>query len=214
MSAAILTPAYTHAHPQLTLAVVRSGIPWLQLHGHSDLPRVRSVLLEQGLARGVDRLILVDADVVPTVETLRALAESPDVTPARAIWGLYPLREGDRWSVNPKDPEEAQAAIVARNLFPIRTGGLGLCAIHRESLERVGATLPTIAEEGGTRWRPFCVPIVDWTIVESGVSGDATYYADDGALCVRLRGADTEIMCDPAIRAPHAVTALLNTPRG
>lgn len=196
MNAVILTPAFSHTHPALERAILRSGIPWLPIYGHSDLPRVRSVLIEQGLARGAERLLLVDADVVPTIDVLRALVETPNVTPTRAIWGLYPLREGDRWSVSPADPEDASRALDAGRHFKIRTGGLGLCAIHRESLERAGAKLPTIAEDTGARWRPFCVPIIR----------DATYYADDGSLCVRLRETGTELWCDPALRAAHVVT--------
>jgi hypothetical protein len=119
---------------------------------------------------------------------------------------MYPLREGDRWSVNPEDPEEASRAIEAGLSFPIRTGGLGLCAIHRESLTRLGGTLPVITEDTGNQWRPFCVPFVG--------SEDGKYYADDGSLCVRLRKSGTALWCDSTLRAAHAVTMMLTAPRG
>lgn len=202
MKAAVITPAYSHVDYRLERAVRSSGLPWLVLHEHSDLPRVRSVLIEQALGTPAERIVLIDADTVPTVGALRALAESEAVTPERAVWGLYPLREADRWSVNPADPAGADLAISEGRLFPIRTGGLGFCAIHRESLERAGARLPVIVEQhGGLRWRPFCVPFVR----------DSAYYADDGALCVRLTESGTELVCDSSLRAGHVVRAVVTT---
>lgn len=204
MKAIILTPAFTHAHHSLHRVLSLAGIPWLPLWEHSDLPRGRSVLIEQGLAQRAERLILVDADTIPTVEGLRELAESPEVTPTRALWGVYVLRDGDRWSVNPEGLADAGKAFDEGRRFRIHTGGLGFCAIHRESLERLAANLPTITEDTGTKWRPFCVPFVR----------DSVYYADDGALCVRLRESGTELWCDPKLRAGHAATTILTEPRG
>lgn len=207
MTAAVLTPAYTHIHPALQRRVVGEGLPWLTLYKHSDLPRVRSVLIEEGLTRTVQKLILIDADTVPVMDSLARMAETL-VTPDRAIFGLYPLREGDRWSVNPEDPEEAERCIAVGKRFRIRTSGLGFCCIHRESLERVAATLPLIVEDTGTRWHPFCVPVVRGHETLSG-AGTATYYADDGSLCLRLRESGTELWCDPTLRAAHAVETLI-----
>lgn len=204
MKAVIITPAYSHSDHRLTEAVRDSGIPWIELHEHSDLPRARSVLIEGALRHGAERLILVDADSVPTTDTLLALANREDVTPVRALWGMYPLREGDRWSVNPPDAAKASLAIQEGRLFEIRTGGLGLCAIHRESLERLGETLPTITEEEGATWRPFCVPLLR----------GGTYYADDGSLCLRLRESGTELWCDPRLRCGHAVRAVIRGLQG
>jgi hypothetical protein len=210
MKAIILTPAFSHARHELQRSIQRSGIPWLPLYEHSDLPRARSVLLEQGLAHGAERLILIDADTIPTPSGLAALAAHPGVSPHSAVWGMYPLREGDRWSVNPEDPGEASRAIEAGLSFPIRTGGLGFCAIHRESLVRLGEELPTITEDTGAEWRPFCVPFVR----PAFGSKPATYYADDGSLCVRLRESGTALWCDSTLRAGHAVTMVLTAPRG
>lgn len=184
--------------------MLEAELPWLVLHRHSDLPRVRSLLIEQALRTEAERVLLVDADTVPSVGVLRTLAEADGVTPDCAVWGMYPLSEGDRWSVNPEDSVEADLAIREGRSFRIKTGGLGLCAIHRASLERLGATLPTIVEEDGLHWRPFCVPFVR----------GSDYYADDGSLCVRLRESDTEIWCDPRLRAGHAVTTVLTALRG
>lgn len=204
MNAAIITPAYRELDHRLWRAINASGIPSLVLHEHSDLPRVRSVLIEQALRTSAERIILIDADTVPSVGVLRALATSEDVTPERAVWGMYPLREGDRWSVNPEDATEADLAIREGRGFRIQTGGLGLCAIHRQSLKRLGATLPVIREDTGLEWRPFCVPFVR----------DSTYYADDGSLCMRLRESGTELCCNPTLRAGHAVRSVLTALRG
>lgn len=208
MTAAIIIPAYREVDHRLWRIINASGIPSLVLHQHSDLPRVRSVLIEQALATPAERIILIDADTVPSAGVLKALAESEDVTPSRALWGMYPLRQGERWSVNPEDAVEADLAIREGRSFRIQTGGLGICAIHRKSLERVGAELPTIREETGLEWRPFCVPIVH--VDEHRVG---TYYADDGSLCVRLRENDTELWCDPRLRAGHVVETVLTTLR-
>lgn len=209
MKAAIIIPAYREVDHRLWRVINASGIPSLVLHQHSDLPRVRSLLIEQALATPAERIIFIDADTVPSAGTLKALAESEDVTPERALWGMYPLRQGDRWSVNPRDPVEADLAIREGRSFRIKTGGLGLCAIHRESLERVGAELPTIREDTGLEWRPFCVPEV---YVDEHRVG--TYYADDGSLCKRLRENDTQLWCDPRLRAGHVVTTVITALQG
>lgn len=204
MKAVILTPAFSHVDHRLGQVVLRSGIPWLPVYEHSDLPRIRSVLIEQGLASGAERLILIDADTVPSDGVLRALAEGEGVTPDCAVWGMYPLREGDRWSVNPEDPAAADLATREGRSFPIVTGGLGLCAIHRESLVRAAERLPRVSEAEGLEWRPFCVPFVQ----------DGTYYADDGSLCRRLRESGTELWCDPRLRAGHVVRQVITALRG
>lgn len=203
MKAAIITPAYRELDHRLWRVINASGIPSLVLHQHSDLPRVRSVLIEQALDTPAERIILIDADTVPSSGVLKALAESEDVTPERALWGMYPLREGDRWSVNPQDPVDADLAIREGRSFRIKTGGLGLCVIHRESLLRLRETLPRVTEEEGLTWRPFCVPFVR----------GSTYFADDGSLCVRLRETGTELWCDPRLRAGHAVTTVITALR-
>lgn len=203
--ALIITPAYSHAHHALHLQVQRSGLPWLPFYEHSDLPRVRSLLIEEGRRWGAERLVFVDADTVPADGVLEALATAPMVTPSRALFGLYPLREGDRWSVQPAIAEaEALAAIAARRPFPILWGGLGLACVHRESLERVAEKLPEVEEEAGVRWHPYCVPIVRQS------HGERTrYYPDDGSLCVRLRESGTELWCDPTARAGHMVARMI-----
>lgn len=212
MSAIIITPAYRDIHPLVTRRIQESGLPWLPMYGHSDLPRVRSILIEEALGRGAERVVFVDADTVPDVYALRWLAEDALVTPSRAVWGLYPLRDGERWSVNPSAPQAALRAIDLGDPFPIRTGGLGLACVHRESIARVAEALPLIVEETCVQWHPFCVPMLH----TDDDTGRSRYYADDGSLCVRLRSAGVELWCYPQARASHAVERLVRdiTPRG
>lgn len=212
MKAAVIIPAHSHIDHRLRRALDDSGLAFLPLHEHSDLPRVRSLLIEQALAAGAERVILVDSDTVPSAGVLCALAEGEGVTPFRAVWGMYPLRQGGRWSVNPVDPVEADLAIREGRSFRIRTGGLGLSAIHRESLERVGETLPVVVEETGLQWRPFCVPFVRQ--IGGAPLDPAVYYADDASLCVRLTESGTELWCDPRLRAGHVVRQLVTALRG
>lgn len=204
MKTLIITPAYSHAHHALASAVQRSRLPWLVLHEHSDLVRVRSMLLSHGLAKGFERLILVDADVVPGAGVLEALAASDEVTPERALFGLYPQRGAERWQVAVDDDADADEAIRAKRPFPIRHGGLGLCAIHSQSIERVVGTLPVITEDTGARWSPLCLPFVRGN----------DYFPEDRALCVRLTEAGTQLWCDPRLLAGHAMSQVITELRG
>ena len=214
--AVVITPAYSHAHHRTLTAIQQSGLPWLARYENSDLPRIRSVLIEEALAYPrVERVIFLDADVVPHIATLHALATSPAVTPERALWGMYVLRDGTRWSVNPEDPGAALGAIERGERFPIRSGGLGIAAVHRESLARVGAREPYIVEDEGLRWRPFCVPVLSENAVIDTMPPirTARYLADDGSLCWRLREAGTALVCDPRLRAGHMASVELTEPR-
>lgn len=200
--ALIVTPAYTHTHHLLDAAVSASGLPWLKLFEHSDLVRVRSVLLSHGLSKGFDRLILIDADVVPGEGVLAALATSADVAPDRALFGLYPQRGAQLWQVAVEDAAEADSSIRSQRPFRILHGGLGLCAIHRESLTRAANELPVVTEHG-VAWTPLCLPFVRGN----------DYYPEDRALCTRLSDSGTKLWCDPRLRAGHAMTQVLTALR-
>jgi hypothetical protein len=199
MKAVVITPAYRHTHRWLEAAVRKSGLDWLPLYEHSDLPRVRSILITEALRKGADRVILCDADTVPLDGALEAFVESTAIAPKGvALWGLYPLRDGKRWNVEPKDAVAALEAIRGGKRFAIRSGGLGLCCIHRASLERVAETLPTVTEATGASWAPFCVPFVR----------GSEYFGDDGSLCARLEETGTPLVCDPKIRAGHVASVM------
>jgi hypothetical protein len=197
VKALIVTPAYSHAHHLLGQAIARSGLRWLPLYEHSDLVRARSILLTLALREGADVLVLVDADVIPGPGVLEAVAAAP--TPERAVFGIYTQRDGKRLSVEPLGgADEAAGAMARGEPFPIVFGGLGLVAIHAESLVRVAATLPAV-HEPELSWAPFCLPFVRGT----------TYHGDDRALCARLRDAGVELVADPRLDVRHAVTTLV-----
>jgi len=200
MKALILIPSRSHIDCRLLSAITESELPHLPAYGMSDLPLCRSKLIGLGLATGAERLILVDDDVVPTAAQLRQLATTDSVTARAAVFGLYTLRHGRSWSVDAVDPDCAATA----ERFAIRWGGLGLCAIHRESLERVAESLPALDNDGP--WWPFCVPFL------RNVDGKATYFADDRSLCQHLIDTGTLLIADKSLTAGHVISYVVSAP--
>jgi len=198
VKAVAITPAYSAEHPLLRVQVERAGLPWQVLREHSDLVRVRSILLTQALATGAERIVLLDADTIPADGALEQLVASDLVTSDQALFGLYPQREGHRWQVAVKDPSVAGGAVEAGEPFEVEWGGLGFCVIHRESLARLSRQLPTI-EGDCVMWQPWCLPLVRGSV----------YLAEDRAFCLRLAEAGTRLLCNPKLRAAHAVTRLI-----
>lgn len=198
----IITPAYTQPTRQTMGAVQASGLPWSVEHGHSDLVRVRSFLIGKALETDAERIILLDADVVPRPEALQWLATTDLVTPDVAVWGLYPLKD-QRWSVEPKVVADFDAARDG-DLVAIEWGGLGICCIHRESLERAEAGLQAsgespVIEDNGVKWTPYCLPFVE----------DGKYHGDDRSLCARLRRAGVDLVCRRDLVAGHMALGML-----
>jgi hypothetical protein len=208
MSALIITPAYTDLCRELRAAILASGLPVLPAFEHSDLPRVRSMLITQALTSTADRILLVDSDVVPTGAQLEELATSPLVTPDSALTGLYPTRDGKGWAVHAKDLQEAERGGV----FEAEWAGLGFCAIHRKSLERVAEYLPRVAGEGGgAGWTPFCVPQLR---VDIPAADGVRYYPDDRILWKHLAGEGVRLWADSGIKVGHVIRAVLRNPLG
>jgi hypothetical protein len=210
MSALIITPAYTDICRELRAAILASGLPVLPAFEHSDLPRVRSMLITQALTSPdvVDRLILVDSDIVPTGAQLQELATSPLVTAENALTGLYPTRDGKGWAVHAKDPQEA--AERPGGVFEAEWAGLGFCAIDRESLERVARYLPLVTAEGaGPDWTPFCVPELEYLSQKN-----ARYFPDDRVLWRNLEKVGVRLWADSGLKVGHVIRAVLRNPIG
>jgi hypothetical protein len=205
MSALIITPAYTDLCRELRAAILASGLPVLPAFEHSDLPRVRSMLITQALTSTADRILLVDSDIVPTGAQLQELATSPLVTPEGALTGLYPTRDGKGWAVHARDPvDAARGAPELGGVFEAEWAGLGFCAIHRKSLERIANDITRVkGEGGGGDWTPFCVPFV---------ADGGRYFADDRALWHRLEEVGVRLWADSGIKVGHVIRAVLRNP--
>jgi hypothetical protein len=204
MKALAIIPAYTHIDHRLMQALLEAGVPFLPLHGSSDLPRARSILISLALARKPERVLFLDSDIVPTPAQLRELATSELVTAHQALTGLYAIRDtratpggGASWAVDALDP---QAAAAGAELIPCRWAGLGFAAVSLASLERVAASLPEIAGDE-VPWRPFCVPFFD------GAAG--AYYPDDRSFWWRLAGAGTRLLASQRLRVGHVAQVVL-----
>lgn len=214
MSALVIIPAYSHIDHRLMAALLEARLPILPLHGSSDLPRARSMLISLALERDPERVLFVDADVVPTAAQLRELAESPLVTPEQALTGLYPIRDtratvrgGHTWAVDAVDPE---AAAAGAPVFATNWAGLGFAAVSAESLRRVGETLPDIVGDE-VPWKPYCVPFF-----ESGAVVDtmpeiwpARYYPEDRSLWWRLARTGTRLAASASLKVGHVASVVL-----
>jgi len=201
MKTCIITPAREPIDRRVSQPVAESGLPWMIVYEQSDLVKARSALLSQALQKGAERVILLDADVVTTPGALRWLAETDSLTPHEALFGRYVQRDGVRWSFQPQNAELYEQ-MGSDGLVALDWAGLGLCAIHRESLQRVASRLPRIELPGEVGWWPFCLPIVD----------PPDYLGDDRALCRRLRENKTALMLRKGMIAGHLVTGVLTRP--
>ena len=204
MNALVIIPAYSHIDHRLMAALLEARLPLLPLHGSSDLPRARSLLISLALTREPERVIFVDSDVVPTAAQLVELATSELVTAEQALTGLYPIRDiratvrgGATWAVDAVDPE---AAAAGAPVFAANWAGLGFAAVSAASLRRVGETLPDIV--GDERpWKPYCVPFFD------GQAG--RYYPEDRSLWWRLARTGTRLVASSALKVGHVASVVL-----
>ena len=193
----VISPVYSHVNEHTNEVMKRASLPWKQLVGCSDLVRARSVLLTEAMNSGADRIILLDADVVPNIEQLRDAATVDLVDPNNARFGMYTLKS-NRWSVEP------ETEISLSHDFPIVSGGLGFVALHVESLKKVGSKMTLVLHDGveGECWIPFCLPFMD----------GGQYYPEDASLCSRLRSVGVNLTADPTWRVGHAMHCIRTSP--
>lgn len=197
----ILTlPVRDDVNRALREAMKGSGLPWLPVYGMSDLPRARSLLITRALKLGADVIGFIDADIVATPEQIRTLVSHARLSATSAVTGLYSVRGGQAWACD-ADPDNPEPD----GCLPARTAGLGFAAITRESLLRVGETLPELEDEG-EQWRPYCLPFIgEW-------QGKPKYFAEDIALWARLAATGTRLWADPALAVGHLTQLPLYTP--
>lgn len=200
-SVVITLPVREHINLALRLSLDACGLPWLPVYGMSDLPRARSVLLGAALARGADRIVCIDADIVASPEQIRQLAAHPRVGASGAVTGLYALRSGKAWACHaPGEQNESDGCRRAE------FAGLGFACISRASLLRLSETLPTLQDSEIGAWWPFCVPFIDTR------DGRPEYCADDVSLWRRLASTGTQLWADTSLVAGHQTTATLFAP--
>lgn len=200
--AVAIIPAYSHIDHKLMMALLEARVALMPLHGSSDLPRARSLLITMALRQEPERVLFIDSDIVPTAEQIVELATSPLVTPTQALTGLYPIRDtrataggGAAWAVDAVDPETAEGKPV----FAAHWAGLGFAAVHADSLRAVAETLPFIDQGVDAPWRPFCVPMVL----------DGVYYADDRVLWWRLAQTGTRLAASASLKVGHVASVVL-----
>lgn len=188
-----LCPAFTHVDHRLAEALSLAGVELKPFIGCSDLPKARSELLSWGLRQpDKDTFLLVDSDVVPTVEQIRRLLRSPRLGPMSAVTGAYVT--GDAVISVELIPGEPEPVLGAPGFTRVRSAGLGFCAIRRESLEAL--RLPTVT----LGFQPFCVPFV------ADTSAGLEYFGDDRSLWKRLRNLDDfELWFDQALIVAHVL---------
>lgn len=196
--AAIITPAYSHVDHQLLSVVLASGYHYRVVHGNADLPRARSYLLTEAMGEA-ERVICLDADVVISAEQLEYLVTTPEVDGEHALVGLYPLRDGKRWSAGTAEDLEH---VGQPGLFRVESAGLGIAAIDSESLRRAAAELPLAQSSDASRWFPFCLPFVR----------DGRYYSEDAAFFDLLRRTGTVTRCKGDLIAAHCILVNMARP--
>ncbi len=173
-----LIPAYSHVDDRLQAALDGAEVPWTPFHRCSDLPKARSQLITFGLEHTqAEVFLLVDSDIVPTVEQVKRLLESPKLTEWAAVSGAYALGDG-RTAFVPRDLDTT-VHLGEPGYTDLSAAGLGFVAIHRHSLEAITRQLPRITSTA-SGWWPFCVPLFRSTGV-----GTAEYLPDDYVLWMR-----------------------------
>lgn len=202
MKTLITLPVRDHINPSLRSAIAQARIPFLPLYGMSDLPRARSLLVSRALALGAERILFIDADIVPTAEEIRQLAEHPWVSRGDAVTGLYPLRSGKGWACHAPDA-------TLRNGVGRRAeyAGLGFACVSRESLLAVKSGLPEIEDPEAGAWWPFCVPAV-----RRVDGGKPEYGADDVSLWWRLADVGVQLWADTRLVVGHQALFTLRSP--
>lgn len=192
MSQTIITlPVRDDVNRRLRESLKAAGLPWLPIYGMSDLPRARSLLITRALRLGADVVVFIDADIIASHEQILALSKHPRLSSEGAVTGLYSARGGQAWACD-ADPDRPEPD----GCLPARTAGLGFAVVTRESLLRVGETLPELEDEGET-WRPYCLPFI------GEYEGCPKYFAEDIALWKRLSTTGTRLWADPALTVGH-----------
>jgi hypothetical protein len=204
---AILVPSFQPVDPRLMQVLMEAGIPFfIEQWCEEDLPRFRSATLSLALGRGVERIIMLDPGVVPTVAQVRLLATTDAVNEDAAVVGAYPLRTRQHWSI--QTLADVPVKLGTDELFEIRTACMGFAAVDARSLRRVALTLPGVKDENGLEWWPFAVPVV----LRDKETQGYTYLPDTVSFWHRLAKSGTRLFVKADLVAALSTNALITFP--
>lgn len=133
-------------------------MPYLQVHGCSDLVRARSRLLTDGMKTPADRFILIDSDMGPTADDLVSLATSERVGPTSAVSGCYVTETGTVAAVT--EGIDSACTHGDPRFIPLLVAGLGFAAVSRTTVETIAEAIGTVRDKSGEQWHPFFLPFV------------------------------------------------------
>lgn len=193
-----LIPAYSHVDYRLLKVLRAVGMPCLEVYGCSDLVRARSGLLSDALNTDADRFVFIDADVLPTEQDLIELAESSKVDGHNAVSGCYIARPG-KIAAQPLD--ETLTLFAEERFAPMLVAGMGFAAVHREAVQRLQASLPSLEDDRGRVWQPFFLPAVVEQQTPEGLLRE--YLPEDYSFWWRLRHAEVNLWIDTHLVVGH-----------
>jgi hypothetical protein len=203
-----LIPAYSHIDRRLLEALRRVGIPYMDVHGCSDLVRARSGLLSDALRTDADRFLFIDSDIVPSCDDLIRLLESPKLDPGNAVSGCYVVAPGRLAAQAEADQIEVGGA---ERFVPMLAAGMGFAAVHRSAVEVLKQQLPELVDNKSRVWHPYFLPVVVQQETEIGLLQE--YLSEDFAFWWRLRLSGIKLWIDTHLTVGHIKSTIL-TPSG
>jgi hypothetical protein len=187
---------------RLQQALAAARLPVMHIYGSSDLVKARSLLLSDALRSSHDRFVLIDADMLPTVEQLRMLTESPRLDVDNAITGAYYTRSRSL-AFKPRDPCASFHIPCEARFIEGWGAGLGFSIVSRQSLERLSKKLPMLRDDKD--WWPFCLP--ELVSDDEYTSGRLVYCSEDLSFWWRLRKlAGVTLWLDTHLAVGHLMT--------
>lgn len=197
MDVVAIIPAYSHINWRLLSALHQLSMPYIQVHGCSDLIRARSQLLTDALETEAKRILFLDSDMVPTPEQITQLVNCERVDADNAISGCY-LTRPDELAARLQEPSAFEIG-GERRFLPALGFGMGFSVIDRRSAERLAAKLPRLEAPEGPHWFPFFLP---FCAEES--PGRTEYYQEDYAFWWRLHSlAGVSLWLDTHLAVGH-----------
>jgi hypothetical protein len=203
MKPLVLIPAYSHVDWRLQQVLAAARMPVMHFYGSSDLVKARSVLLSDALRSEHDRFVLIDADMIPTVEQIRMLVESPRLDSDNAVTGAYYTRS-HALAFKPRDVGEPFTLPNSSRFVEGWGAGLGFSIVSRASLERASERLPLLHDDKD--WWPFCLPQL--VSDQEFTAGKVAYCSEDMSFWWNLRQlARVTLWLDTHLAIGHLMTS-------